>query len=996
MMRLTEFSQMAIIGGGRLCKKLLDLFDSDELRDEIPQMLGVADLNPEAEGMLAARRRGIFTTTDYRDLFAIKGLKTLLETTRDPGLPARIEQVKPAHVRLIDHVGMRSFWTLLQIEIEQRRNLTRFEAEFHPDSKLKTHFTTFSQNLVAQVMAWYDHYEEIERDFKASKRTAVQIIEGSTIPTFVIDREHVVTHWNKACEQLTGYKAADIIGTRDQWRPFRRKPRPVMADLLLDGVDDATVLKYYGALWQPSTLLEGAFEATEFFPHLGDHGKWLYFTAAPIKAEDGAVTGVIETLWDITKAKEAEAERAASHQMTAQIIAGSTIPTFVINKKHVITHWNLALERLTGYSAVEMVGTRKQWLPFWGRERPAMADVIVDGIPAEEIEKLYGGRWRKSNLISGAYEAESFFPKLGNSGKWCWFTAAPIKDADGRTVGAVETLWDKTDDKKVEEERERHTWELNMLCTIYTALGSPRDINGRIREALKQVGQLLSADGVSVYLKDEQGALRHRHGWQTRYQPKKIEADQFVYTQNCETEMTLFEDVHRPNGSADLTALKKVGVGAMACVPLLAREKAILGTIKIYFKEPRTFSDEEKRVLELVGNRLTVALENAQLQQALIKSDKKYRSLFNNDPNPIFIIAPQDYRIVDVNQRARDSYGYPGDELVGISFFDLGDDEEEMHQKIGQVRAGHPVLFAKKRHYRKGKRPFYVNINISAAKYGETDALIATTTDISEAVEKETQLIQASKMTTLGQMASGMAHEINQPLNVIQITSDLLVKMVDKGIEMAPDDIKALANDIRASVNRAAGIIRHMRDFSRQSDVVAARIDLNAPIRDVFNVMGHQVTAHQVKLDLDLAGDLPEIMADHNRLEQVFINLVTNAIDAMDEKAGNSPETAVEKTLTIRSFQEDGKVVATVADTGAGMPREVMDKIFDPFFTTKKVGKGTGLGVSISYGIVKDYKGDITIESKPGKGTTFRLSFPACVNQECVGQASIKQIKPDA
>ncbi len=986
-MQLTEFSHMAIIGGGRLCKRLLELFESDELRDEIPPILGVADLNPEAKGMLAAQQRGIFTTTDYRDLFKIEGLKTVLEITKDPELPARIEQTKPPQIRLIDHMGVRSFWILLQIEIEQRRNLIRFEAEFDPDPKLKEHFHTFSQNLMAQVMAWNDYYEEIERDLKASKRAVVQIIEGSTIPTFVIDSDHVVTHWNRACEQLTGYKAADILGTKDQWRPFRREQRPIMADLLLDGVDEAAVLKYYGAIWQPSSMLDGAFEATEFFPHLGDHGKWLYFTAAPITDNDGTVTGVIETLWDITTAKEAEVEREESHQMMAQIIAGSTIPTFVIDKDHVITHWNLALERLTGHSALEMVGTRKQWLPFWDRERPAMADVIVDGIPEAEIEKLYGGKWRKSNLISGAFEAESFFPKLGKKGKWCWFTAAPIKDADGRIVGAVETLWDKTDDKKMEEERERHNWELSMLCTIYTALGSPRDIDGRIHEALKQVGQLLSADGVSVYLKDEKGVLHRRHGWETQYQPEQLDpgSDGFIYTQNCETELTLFEDVRQPGASFDLTALEKAGVGAMACVPLMARGKTALGFIKIYFKAPKSFSDEEKRVLELVGNRLTVALENAQLQQARVKSDKKYRSLFNNDPNPIFIFDPHDYRIFDVNQRARDSYGYPGDELEGTSFFDLGDDDDEMHQKIAQVREGNPVLFSKKRHYRKDKHPFYVNINITATKYGETDALIATTTDISEAIEKETQLIQASKMTTLGQMASGMAHEINQPLNVIQITSDLLIKMVDKGIEMAPEDLKDLANDIRSSVDRAAGIIRHMRDFSRQSDVVSTRIDLNAPIRDVFNVMGHQVTVHQVKLDLDLTDDLPKILADHNRLEQVFINLVANAIDAMDEKVAKNPDVAVEKKLTIRSFQEDGKVVATVGDSGTGMPQEVIDKIFDPFFTTKEVGKGTGLGVSISYGIVKDYKGDISIESTPGEGTTFRLSFPACTNQECSG-----------
>jgi hypothetical protein len=109
-----------------------------------------------------------------------------------------------------------------------------------------------------------------------------------------------------------------------------------------------------------------------------------------------------------------------------------------------ITHWNRALEQLTGYPASQMVGTTRQWVPFWDSERPSMADVILDQKSDQEIWDLYGGKWKKSELIDGAYEAEVFFPKLGNGGKWCWFTAAPIKAADGSVVGAIETLWDNT------------------------------------------------------------------------------------------------------------------------------------------------------------------------------------------------------------------------------------------------------------------------------------------------------------------------------------------------------------------------------------------------------------------------------------------------------------------------------------------------------------------------------------------------------------------------
>jgi C4-dicarboxylate-specific signal transduction histidine kinase len=234
-------------------------------------------------------------------------------------------------------------------------------------------------------------------------------------------------------------------------------------------------------------------------------------------------------------------------------------------------------------------------------------------------------------------------------------------------------------------------------------------------------------------------------------------------------------------------------------------------------------------------------------------------------------------------------------------------------------------------------------------------------------------------MTTLGTMAAGMAHEINQPLNVIQVCADFFLKMINKGVRIGDEELKTLANDIRSNVQRAAGIIKHMRDFARQSEVVTTQVNINDPVRDVFKVLGHQLKVHQVELKLDLDPDIPPILAEHNRLEQVFINLVTNAVDAMDEKGTRMGDQPWDRILEIRSFAEDDLVVVTVSDSGTGMPQEVFDKIFEPFFTTKEVGRGTGLGVSISYGIVKDYNGTIDIKSEPGAGTTFELRFPAYI-----------------
>ncbi len=254
---------------------------------------------------------------------------------------------------------------------------------------------------------------------------------------------------------------------------------------------------------------------------------------------------------------------------------------------------------------------------------------------------------------------------------------------------------------------------------------------------------------------------------------------------------------------------------------------------------------------------------------------------------------------------------------------------------------------------------------------------MVSTTDITEVVEKETQLIQAGKMTTLGVMAAGMAHEINQPLNVIQVCADFFLKMLNRGQAIEDEDLRTMANDIVANVERAAGVIKHVRDFARQSELVRTKVKINDPILDVFKVLGHQLKVHDIDVALDLDPDIPDIMAEHNRLEQVFINLVSNAIDAIDEKSSQPGLQNSPKRLSIRSFAENDQVMVHVTDSGTGMSEEVKNKIFEPFFTTKKVGKGTGLGVSISYGIVKDYNGSIEIDSEAGTGTAFKLKFPA-------------------
>lgn len=830
-------ANVAFIGGGAFCHKLIDFFRNRDLSPHKPKIIAVADINPNAPGYQHAHRFGLTTVMDYREIVNLDQLDVILEITDDPNLAAAIRQAKPPHVDLIDQSHARHLWDSLQVENTQ-------------------------------------HY--ISNEF------------------------------------------------------HRLKDDPV--------------------------AVEGLFKQSfDCFNSIIAHRN--------------------------ARSREIELELLKNERTQSQIIQGSTIPTFVINKDHIVTHWNTALEKLSGQTAGEVVGTNRQWAPFWQKERPTMADVILDQTSKEDIQKLYGSHWRKSILIEGAYEAEVFFPTVGESGKWLWFTAAPIKAPDGTIVGAIETLWDKTEDKKAEQERELHTQELAALCSIYTALSASRTIDRRIEAALKEIHSFLAADDICIFIQDLPDSifLKYHYGHPDQMPPRNPSSDYMKLMQQIlEKGDTLLIECLDPAARPELAHLAEEGFQALAMVPISAKKQRAIGVMQIAGKQPTEFEQSKRQALEIIGNRLGAAIENAILQEQYIKSEEKYRSLYDNDPNPIFIVDQKNLVILDINERAKECYGFSREQLCGKPFMALGDpDDPPVRNGLKQLELGQSVLFSKKQHYRKNGCAFYVNISVSHARYGKSNVLIATTSDITESIERETQLIQASKMTTLGLMAAGMAHEINQPLNVIQICADFFLKTIRKGRSIPEEDLKSMANDIIANVDRATGIIKHVRHFARQSEVVKTTVNINAPIEDVFRLLGHQIKVHQIELDLDLATDIPYIMADHNRLEQVIINLVTNAVDALDEKADMPEHAEMTKRLRIQTRLQNRDVVVTVSDNGIGMSEEIQKKLFEPFFTTKKIGKGTGLGVSISYGIIKDYQGTIDIESHVSRGTTFTLTFPA-------------------
>jgi histidine kinase len=235
--------------------------------------------------------------------------------------------------------------------------------------------------------------------------------------------------------------------------------------------------------------------------------------------------------------------------------------------------------------------------------------------------------------------------------------------------------------------------------------------------------------------------------------------------------------------------------------------------------------------------------------------------------------------------------------------------------------------------------------------------------------------MQASKMTTLGEMSAGIAHELNQPLNAIKMGSEYLKMMVESQKMIPEENLVEVSDRINEQVDRASEIIDHLREFGHKPDFAKEKVDINQAVRVTHGIVAQQMRLQNIRVTLDLENNLPPILARNTRIEQVIFNLLTNALDALIQ--GEKTQSAVDKpAIIVRSFLENGRVTLTVSDNGAGIAKEALDKVFEPFFTTKEVGSGMGLGLSITYGTVKDYNGVIDIQSAEGEGTTVKMQFP--------------------
>lgn len=386
--------------------------------------------------------------------------------------------------------------------------------------------------------------------------------------------------------------------------------------------------------------------------------------------------------------------------------------------------------------------------------------------------------------------------------------------------------------------------------------------------------------------------------------------------------------------------------------------------------------DENGNVVAAMEMSLDVTLKR-QLQEKLEASQRRYQAIFSNIPNPVFVLDPATMEILDCNDSVEAVYGYGQTELGGKSFLDLFG-ENDRNEYAAKVRDN--VFMHQVKQFDKHGNPLFVDIRSSVTMYPEWEVLLVTTSDITQQLETEQQLIQASKMTTLGEMATGIAHELNQPLSVMKTASSFMLKKFESGTPLKHEIMENMLKKIDSNVDRASNIINHMRQFARKSEMDLEKVDVNHVLQLAAEIFYEQLKVRGIQVVWENAANLPLIRANPSRLEQVFINILINARDAIEEKWGDARVDPPEKAIIIKTDVQQDYVVVEICDTGNGIPMVVMDKLFEPFYTTKTVGEGTGLGLSISYGIIKECGGTIQASNRESGGACFYMKFPVYEN----------------
>ncbi len=565
----------------------------------------------------------------------------------------------------------------------------------------------------------------------------------------------------------------------------------------------------------------------------------------------------------------------------------------------------------------------------------------------------------RENVVAGAIVLES--PELGG------FNQEQARFVQHLAKHAAVAM----DNAQLYEHQQRTSQELMALHETSLDITSRLELDGLLTAIVARAVALLAGRSGEVYLlHPTEGELIRAtsHNLPPQLQGTTMKADEGLAGRILQTgEPLIVDDYDDWHGRSERYV--GYGFGRVVGAPIRYGEE-LLGVLVIerQLEGPR-FTKEDVTLLSLFANQAAIAIENARLYERLRESEERYRTYVENVPDAIWE-ADAEGRFIYWSPQIENLTGYPPEELLGHTAYEFlihPDDADEFRSKAIQLFAEDKEEHAlTHRALRRDGSVLYLETSMSPIRddAGRVVRFQGVARDVSERVRLQAQLTQSAKLSAIGQMISGVAHELNNPLTTVMGYAQLL--QASDTDESVKEDLQRIHDDAL----RAQRIVQNLLAFARQKKPQRTLVNINEVIERTLALRTYQLKVDNVQVVKELCHNLPPTTADDYQLQQVFLNIINNAHQAMvGEQDGG--------TLTIGSeLLKDDIIRISFADTGPGIKAEILDKVFDPFFTTKEVGAGTGLGLSVSHGIVQEHGGRIWAESEPGQGATFVVELP--------------------
>ena len=544
-------------------------------------------------------------------------------------------------------------------------------------------------------------------------------------------------------------------------------------------------------------------------------------------------------------------------------------------------------------------------------------------------------------------------------------------------VGVAALLWrlrarlmrSEHERRRAAEELNRRLSELFSLQELSYVLSDSLELDRIVEQVVRYAVRFLDAQGALLALVGEAAGdplqVAAAEGTLSALRGRTIPGDDKGLVARSTGREHL--ELVRNSGPEPTEVINGVQAGAAAAVPLRSHG-AVIGTLLITDPREGVFVPDDVRLLSTLATHAAVVIANARFFEMVRRAKEQWETAFDALSEGIAVVDDEG-RVRRANRALAGLLGVALPSVVGSS---LGE------ALLGKSHALADLLSAARR----GERPAPLvarsdrlrrALRVNAARIpGATteQSTVVLIEDVTEQQALETQLVQSEKLAAVGQLVSGVAHELNNPLTSIAGLSEFLLEQKELGKKD-----RGHLQVIQEQAERAGRIVRNLLTFARKGSGEQLPVDLNDVIRRTLSLTSYDMKLNDITVTRELSGALPEVMGDRHGLQQVVLNLITNAAQAVAE---NPRERAREITV---STWFDGQVHLRVADTGPGIPEQVLQSVFTPFFTTKEPGKGTGLGLSITYSIVESHGGHITIEpagtTGAGRsGAAFRVDLP--------------------